>query len=193
MTHRRCRPLQSGYFATWWIRGCVCLDSSQNGLNNSPTLHTHSKTCVHDLRLDVRSDRSLRSRPCWWMPSFAWKWPYAPFSVCLVNGGHCVLRVVKPKPKGFISLGSMKVLTVFTAAHYTFIFLGWTLGLVMVLKEISLLQKTLGLTDATFRAIWSTGFEILSVGSNTFTLWGVMNIAASGGYEQILAMLADWL
>ena len=40
-----------------------------------------SKTCVHELRLDVRFDRSLCSRPNWWMPNFAWEWPYTQFSV----------------------------------------------------------------------------------------------------------------
>ena len=31
----------------------------------APQDHADSKTCVHELRLDVRFDRSLRSRPNW--------------------------------------------------------------------------------------------------------------------------------
>ncbi len=57
-------------------------------LYNSPqfsmlhTVSTYSKTCVYELRPDVRFDRSHRSRPYWSIQSFASKRPYAlQFSV----------------------------------------------------------------------------------------------------------------
>lgn len=82
MTHIWCSSLQNIIFChkipivKWWICGCIGVDSSQNIWSNNNShlsqiycaaLHVRadSKTCIHEVRLDVRFECSFVSRPHW--------------------------------------------------------------------------------------------------------------------------------